>query len=245
MINPLKNHPFAVDAHFQYSVVLTFAVPADRLEKLIPECLELDTFQNKWAFVAVAMVQTKDLRPSGFPKILGCNFFLTGYRIFVKHVNSKGKRLRGLYIIKSETDQKSMHLLGNIFTHYNYTTTDINLKNTAGQLNIKSNRSNFHVSITQANDASLPVNSPFENWKEARRFAGPMPFTFTYNQHKREVTTIEGVRKNWKPEPVVVNDYHFAFLDDMAIGEPVLASAFTTTNIPYHWKKGTTEIWKS
>lgn len=65
MINFLKNHPFAVEAHFDSSLVLTFAVPKEQLQNLIPECLELDTFQDKWAFIAIAMVQTSDLRPKG------------------------------------------------------------------------------------------------------------------------------------------------------------------------------------
>ena len=96
----LKNHPFAVSAYFERSTVLTFAVPKNQLLPFIPECLELDTFQDEWAFVAVAMVQTKSLRPKGTPKFLGNDFFLIGYRIFVRYTTSYNKRLRGLYIIK-------------------------------------------------------------------------------------------------------------------------------------------------
>nr|WP_290928361.1 DUF2071 domain-containing protein [Haliscomenobacter sp.] len=73
----------AVEAFFESSLVLTFAVQKEQLQNLIPACLELDTFQDKWAFVAVAMVQTKDLRPKGFPKFMGNDFFLIGYRAFL------------------------------------------------------------------------------------------------------------------------------------------------------------------
>ena len=79
MLSFLKNHPFGVEAHFENSTVLTFAVPKEQLEALIPECLELDLFQDKWAFIAMAMVQTKELRPKGFPKFMGNSFFLIGY----------------------------------------------------------------------------------------------------------------------------------------------------------------------
>src|SRR6185295_13091054 len=106
MLSFLKNHPFAVEAFFDSSLVLTFAVPKEGLEYLIPECLELDTFNNQFGFIAIAMVQTKKLRPRGFPKFLGNDFFLIGYRIFVRYSNSTGKKLRGLYIIKSETNKK-------------------------------------------------------------------------------------------------------------------------------------------
>src|SRR5436190_18672679 len=94
----LKNHPLAVEAFFESSLVLTFAIPKEQIQHLIPECLELDTFNEKWAFVAVAMVQTQGLRPKGFPKALGIDFFLIGYRVFVKYINNAVKRLRGLYI---------------------------------------------------------------------------------------------------------------------------------------------------
>lgn len=245
MMNYLKNHPFAVEAFFESSLVFTFAVPKEQLQHLIPECLELDTFQDKSAFVAVAMVQTKDLRPKGFPKFMGNDFFLIGYRVFVRYTNNAGKRLRGLYILKSETDKKKMELMGNIFTHYNYTTTDIQQTETENMKEILSVQSKFKVSLSKTEeDISLPENSPFADWKEARRFAGPLPFTFTYNEKTKEVLIIEGVRQNWTPEPVKVLDYHFGFLDTLKLKNPILANAFIIKNIPYYWKKGKIESWK-
>ena len=127
MFSFLKQHPFAVDAFFKSSIVFTYAVQKEELTTLIPECLTLDTFDDQWGFIAVAMVQTTALRPAGFPTWMGNDFFLIGYRIFVRYTTAEGKRLRGLYILKSETDKQKMQLLGNLFTNYNYTTTDINV----------------------------------------------------------------------------------------------------------------------
>ena len=246
MLSYLKNHPFAVDAFFESSLVLTFAVPKEQLQNLIPECLQLDTFQDKWAFIAVAMVQTKDLRPKGFPKFMGNNFFLIGYRIFVRYTTNAGKNLRGLYILKSETNKKKMEFIGNIFTHYNYTTTDILQTETALTKEIKSIQSNFKLRIDKTEqNASLPQNSPFADWREARRFAGPLPFTFTFNKKTKEVLIVEGVRQNWTPSPVKIMDYNFDFLEKMGIENPILANAFVINNVAYHWKKGKIETWKN
>src|SRR3954470_2032689 len=154
MLSFLKNHPFPVEAFFESSLVLTFAVPKEQLQHLIPPCLELDTFNNQWAFIAVAMVETKDLRPKGFPKAIGNDFFLIGYRIFVRYVNNAGKRLRGLYILKSETDKRKMEFLGNIFTHYKYTTTDISQIMQNGTLEINSINSGFKVAIATREKAN-------------------------------------------------------------------------------------------
>lgn len=241
----LQNHPFAVEAFFDSSIVLTFAVPKEQLERLIPARLELDTFQDKWAFIAVAMVQTSGLRPKGFPKFMGNNFFLIGYRIFVRYTNLAGKRLRGLYILKSETDKKKMEVFGNIFTHYNYTTTDIQIITEGNSKTIRSEHSRFNVTLDEnATEIDLPEGSPFADWKEARRFAGPLPFTFTCDEVAKTVLVIEGVRENWKPEPVTVESNDFHFLRSLDLQNVVLANAFEIRNIPYFWKKGRLEKWE-
>lgn len=244
MFSFLKSHPFAVETFFESSLVLTFAVPKGQLQGLIPECVTLDTFHGKWAFLAVAMVQTKELRPKGFPRFFGNDFFLIGYRIFVRYTNNAGKRLRGLYILKSETDSPKMTFFGNVFTHYNYTTTDIHQAVFDNKKEIKSSRSAFKIVVDQSSDeVDLPEHSPFADWKEARRFAGPLPFTFTYDTSTKRVLVIEGVRQNWKPKPVKIIDYNISFLTSLNLDKAVLANAFVVIDIPYFWKKGKIEQW--
>lgn len=244
MFSFLKNHPFAVEAFFESSIVFTFAFPKEDLATLIPESLTLDTFEDKYAFVAVAMVSTKNLRPKGFPEFLGNDFFLIGHRIFVKYHNQAGKRLRGLYIIKSETNKTQMKLMGNLFTHYKYSLTDISIEENDVERIISSEKSGFHVKIdTRVKEVELPSTSIFQDWKQARRFAGPLPFTFTYDQSKKEVLIIQGVRQNWKPKPVQINHFDFQFLKEPTFQYGIFVSAFKVEQIPYHWKKGKIEKW--
>jgi uncharacterized protein YqjF (DUF2071 family) len=241
----LKNHPFAVAATFEKSLVLTFAIPKEQLKDMIPECLELDTFEDKWAFIAIAMVQTKGLRPKGFPEFMGNNFFLIGYRIFVRYTNKAGKSLRGLYILKSETDKKKMEFFGNIFTHYNYTTTDINQTQKGNLKSINSVKSKFQVTTEETElEVKIPEDSPFKDWKDARKFAGPLPHTFTYNKEEKSVLIIRGIRQDWKPKPVKVDRYDFEFLNNLKLKNVVLANAFEIKNVPYYWEKGKLEQWK-
>ncbi len=244
MLSFLKNHPFAVEAFFESSLVLTFAVPKEQIESLLPKRLQLDTFNNEWAFVAVAMVQTKELRPKGFPRFMGNDFFLIGYRIFVRYTTKAGKNLRGLYILKSETDKRKMEFLGSIFTHYKYSTTDILKTEKADSVHFSSINSDFDLILSsRTEDIKLPDNSPFKDWKEARRYAGPLPFTFSCPYNADEVLIIEGVRQNWTPTPVEVSQHHFAYIDSLQLKNAVLANAFEISNIPYYWKKGRIEKW--
>ena len=205
MFSYLKKHPFGVQAFFEHSIVLTYALPVKRLIGMLPPCLVPDTFEDKWAFVAVAMVQAKDLRPQGFPKFMGNDLFLIGYRIFVRYVTNAGKRLRGLYILGSTTNSRKMAMLGNIFTHYNYAFTDIAQDINSTQIGIVSKGADIDVRIdTGGKNVSLPTGTPFADWKQARRFAGPLPFTFSYDADSREVLIIEGVREFWEPRPIEI-----------------------------------------
>ena len=244
MIGYLKSHPFPVEAFFERSLVLTFALPKECLRALVPTQLKLDTFNDEWAFMAIAMVQARSLRPKGFPKFLGNNFFLIGYRVFVRYENLQGKNLRGLFILKSETDSRKMQRLGNLFTHYNYTTIDIEIESHGSIETIKSDSSRFEISVNkEESELVLPSSSPFDTWKEARRFAGPLPFTFTCDDREKTVLIIEGVRNHWKPAPTEVVDYNLEFLERSEFRSARLASAFQVKNVPYYWKKGRIEKW--
>ncbi len=234
----LHHHPFGVTAHFTSSLVLTFAVPSSMLEEKVPSGLRLDTFDGQWAFLAVAVVQTRKLRPAGFPAFLGQDFILIGYRIFVRYHTSAGRELRGLYILRSVTDSRIMKWLGNRLTLYKYEQDKIRYQQQQHNILIRSESDDLLIHADDRDGATLPAGSPFRDWKEARRFAGPLPFTFTPVRDENKMLIIEGVRQNWTPSPVRVIDYRVSFPNNVDKLNPVLANAFIIRNVAYHWNKG-------
>ncbi|GAB3225857.1 hypothetical protein GCM10027346_07530 [Hymenobacter seoulensis] len=240
----LASHPFAVEAVLARTTVLTFAAPVASLQPLIPESLTLDTLDSTWGFVAVALVQTNSLRPQGLPTWMGRNFFLIGYRVFVRYTTQRGKRLRGLYILKSETDKPQMQWLGNLFTSYHYVTVDIQQTSTEKDWAINSQKAKLAIEVSSVMpEPLLPAGSPFSSWQQARRFAGPLPFTFSYDAASQYVTIVEGTREDWHPRPLQVQQAQVGFLDELNLAGLQLASAFATENVPYCWKKGRAERW--
>src|SRR6188768_792040 len=101
MLHILKRHPVPVSAWFEHCLVLAYAYPAEALRPLLPPGLTVDEW-NGLGFVAVAMVQTRGLRPTRTPALMGMDFFLTGYRIFTKFrtPGPEGRTLRGLRILR-------------------------------------------------------------------------------------------------------------------------------------------------
>lgn len=240
MKSPFRCNPFPVEAWFDFSLTLTFAVPKDELAARLPACLEAETFDNRWAFIAVAMVQTRNLRPRGLPGFLGQDFLLAGYRHFVAYRGADGRRLRGLQIIRSETDRRTMAFFGNLLTPYHYTRTPLKMEQRDGRFLATDATRGLRIVASPAEDDQppLPANSPFSSWKDARRFCGPMPFTFSHDAERNRVLIIEGVREQWKPAPVCVHECHIPHLVNLGFSETRLACAFLVRDIPYHWKRG-------
>jgi hypothetical protein len=236
VIYRLRRHPFAVSAHFRHSLVLAYALPARTLEPLLPPTLEPDRHRDV-GFVAAAFVQTERMRPSFFPPALGLSFLLGGYRIFVRVAGRPS--LRGLYILRSDSDSRVLTFFGNLLTSYRYRTVDGWCRCENGILEVEL-RPGVRISADlTGRPAPLPPGSPFATLAEARRFAGPLPYTFHHEPETGLLLGVRGVRSAWNPEPVAVDVGELAFFTAERFGvEPALANAFYVGDIDYRWERG-------
>jgi hypothetical protein len=247
LLHLLQRHALPIRAHLRASLVLAYALPADILTPLLGPGLQLDTYGN-YGFLAVALVETSSLRPSFAPRALGLNFFLAGYRIFVRYQTRAGRNLRGLRILRSDTDRLLMKAFGNALTHYGYEHAIFESRRSDGTytITVRSPKGNadLHVEADVSADAvAPPLGSPFPDLREARKFAGPLPFTFDYERQTHSIIRIEGVRQQWNPRPVSVTVRRNTFLEQERFrsANAVLANAFFLENIPYAWKPGIRE----
>jgi uncharacterized protein YqjF (DUF2071 family) len=250
MFHTLRRHPFPVVAHFERCLVLTYALPPDSLRPLLPPGLELDTFapgegEDEIGFLAIALVQTRGLRPLGVPRVFGRDFFLSGYRIFTRFRTPAGRRLRGLRILRSDTDRRQMARAGNLLTHYNYRLAEVELTAVGEQLTIRTCTPGGEADLDVTADLSgaaaiLPPDSCFTTERDARRFAGPLPYTFDYERETHSIIAIRGRRRDWHPRLVTASVRQATFFNRPPFARivPRLASAFFVADIPYRWDRG-------
>lgn len=247
MLHLLKRHRLPIKAHLRASLVLAYAVPEEVLRPLLAPGLWLDTYGG-FGFLAIAMVETCDLRPAFLPAGSGLNFFLAGYRVFTRYRTPAGRTLRGLRILRSDTDRRSMRVFGNLLTHYGYELSRCQSRQTESTYTVEIGTPNgdadLRVEADISGDAtSLPPGSPFPDFREARKFAGPLPFTFDYERETHSIIRVEGVRQEWRPRPVSVTVHRNTFLekDIFRSTGARLANAFYLENVPYSWKPGIRE----
>jgi len=195
-------------------------------------------------------VQTEGLRPKGMPRAFGRNFFLSGYRIFSRFVRPGKPPLRGLRILRSDTDRRAMVTLGNLFTHYGYRFAGVRVTRHRDQLEVdvqtREREADLHIEVDLAGSATLPAGSPFRSVADARCFAGPLPYTFDVDGPTGRILVVRGLRAAWDPRPVRILSCTATYLQrpefarepDLA---PRLANAFFVENVPYAWKPGVLE----
>lgn len=235
-----------IKAHFVSSLVLAYAVPAPVLEPFLAPGLTLDTYKD-FGFLAIALVHTRDLRPAFVPEGLGISFYLSGYRIFTRYRTKTGQTLRGLKILRSDTSRWAMRFFGNMLTHYQYQLSSWDFRRNGETLDIRvttpDHRADLHVEADLSSEPALPQGSPFPDLREARKFAGPLPFTFDYERQTHSIIRVEGVRQQWNPRPVSVTVRLNGFLQHEPFSESgaVLANAFFLEDVPYAWRPGIRE----
>jgi len=242
MLHLLKRHPIPIRAFLRRVLVLTYAFPPEVLEPLLPEGLALDTWRGQ-AFLAVALVQTEGLRPAWLPAAMGGDFFLSGYRIFTSR--KSGQSLRGLRILRSDTDRRVMAWAGNLLTHYNYSLCKAKVEERGGEVRwtVRTPQGAADLDVTAhvaGGEAALPPGSPFASLQEARRFAGPLPYTFDFEPETGSIVAIRAERPEWNPQPVAVEVRQCAFLEGAPFSRavPLLANAFYVHDVPYKWERG-------
>jgi hypothetical protein len=269
MWQAVRRHPVPMRTRFGHSLVLAYALPPPLLAPLLPPGLALDTYRDpagtEHGFVAVGIVSAQALRPAGLPARFGRDAVLTGYRIMARLRTPTGRTLRGLYVLRSDTDRTLLLLAGNLLTRYRYRPARISLR-VAGTgpdatgpdatgpdatgldatgldatVHSRDGRADLAVTADLAGrPAPLPPGSPFATAAHARRFAGPLPYTFDAEPRTRSIVVVKASRTAWRPEPVGVEVHRLTFFrhGPFAGSRPVLANAFHVAGVDYGWQRG-------
>lgn len=241
----LKRHPWAVTARFEWVLALVFAVPEATARTLMLPGLEPDLHEGH-GFVAAAFVQTRKLRPAWLPRFLAQDFFLAGMRVFARGRLADGRWVRGLRILGSATDSWRMKWADSLLSHYRYQKIRVAVRRADDLLEMETFDRNGAATVKLRADLTPaeqpPSGSPFPDLRTARRFAGPMPFTFSYEPETDSLIVVEGARQSWTPRPVRVELATLRFFTGPPFAEPdclpPLANAFFIEQVDYHWKPG-------
>jgi uncharacterized protein YqjF (DUF2071 family) len=153
--------------------------------------------------------------------------------------------MRGLLILRSDTDRRLMVLAGNLLTRYHYQLARMRLEVDGSRLTatVDSRDGKADLAVTAelaSRPAPLPAGSPFATVADARRFAGPLPYTFDYEARSGSMIVVKAHRSQWQPESLSVDVSRMTFFTHGPFSgtTPVRANAFHVGDLEYGWARG-------
>src|SRR5262245_57775173 len=109
--------PFEANTVWAEAVCANVALDPAALRPLVPAVFDLDLYGGK-AWVTLTASRLKDFGVSRLPRALRMNFYQATYRAHVSYTDFRGRRLRGCYFVRSETNSRVMSLTANLLPEF-------------------------------------------------------------------------------------------------------------------------------
>ena len=109
--------PFEANTIWAEALAINVSLDPAALRPLVPAVFDLDLYQGR-AFVSLTASRLKDFGVGMVPSALRLNFYQATYRAHVCYTDFRGRRLRGCYFVRSETNSRLMSLTANLLPEF-------------------------------------------------------------------------------------------------------------------------------
>ena len=211
----------------------------------VPSPFELDLYRGS-AFVSLTASRLKDFGVGRIPDALRMNFYQATYRAHVTFTDFRGRRLRGCYFVRSETNSPLMNLTANLlpeFKAHRCSTSSILIARQGDRLLLtvdsQDDAAGKVVLVLDDSHAleAMPNTSVFPSIQEAYDFIVDFYEAFSYDPDSGDVLILQIDRGDWNIRVLDPIDHYLGFFVDGPFphGKTQLDSVFYFRNTPYRW----------
>lgn len=237
--------PFETNTVWEEAVAVNFRVRPDALRRVVPEPFELDLYDG-WGFVSLTASRLKDFGLGVLPAILRANFYQATYRAHVAFTDFRGRRTRGYYFVRSETNSRLLSLAANMlpeFRGHHCSTWPIFFATQGPNLLLSVDSGldpagKVVLVLDVANPlAGMPGTSVFPSVALAREYLVDAYDAFAWHADTGEVLILRIDRGDWDIRIVEPVDHYLGYFADgpFPAGSAELDSVFHFRNVPYRW----------
>jgi uncharacterized protein YqjF (DUF2071 family) len=237
--------PFAANTIWEHAICANLRVRPAALRPLIPKQFDLD-LHDGWAFVSLTASRLKDFGAGPVPRALRKNFYQATYRAHVVFTDFRGRRMRGCYFVRSETNSQVMSLVANLlpeFKAHHCATHPILMARNGDHLLLSVDTGDDPAGkVVLVLDAArpldrMPAGSCFHSVDEAYNFIVDFYDAFSYDPRTNEVFILGIERGDWNIQILQPVDYYLGYISSgpFAAGHAELDSVFYFRDTPYRW----------
>ena len=237
--------PFDANTVWAEAVCVNYRLDPAALRPLVPEVFDLDLYGGR-AWVTLTASRLKDFGVGWVPAAVRMNFYQATYRAHVAYTDFRGRRLRGCYFVRSETNSRLMSLTANLLPEFraHHCRTYPMLMARQGEhllLSVDSDPDPAGKVVLVLDTArslpGMPAGSAFASVQAAYDFLVDFYDAFSYAPDTGEVFLLQIDRGPWNVQVVEPVDYYLGFFSDGPFppGSAELDSVFYFRNTPYRW----------
>lgn len=216
-------------------ILINYQVETEALENYLPEPFKPKLVKGK-GVAGICLIRLKEIRPKGFPKLIGISSENGAHRIAVEWMD-QGQLMEGVYIPRRDTSSLLNSLAGGtIFpgTHYHAKFT-INETDEKYEVSFKSNdHTSLSIKAKTTNDWN--DESIFENLEDVSKFFENG--SIGYSPNKKGYDGLQLKTHQWKVSLLEVESVSSSFFENRDIfpdGSVVFDNALLMKDISHEW----------
>ena len=237
--------PFDANTTWAEAVCVNYRVDPAALRTLVPDVFDLDLYDG-WAFVSLTASRLKDFGVGWAPRALRMNFYQATYRAHVVYTDFRGRRQRGCYFVRSDTNSPLMSTTANLlpeFRAHRCATHPILMVRQGDHLVLSVDSGAdpagkvVLVLDTSGDIEGMPAGSCFRSREDARALIVDFYDAFAYDPREREVFFLRIERGDWRLRVATPLDHYLGFFQHgpFSPDNAELDSVFYFTDCPYRW----------
>ena len=225
-----------IHGYIDRRILVNYTGDLDVIRKIIPAPFRPKNYRGR-AIIGMCLIRLKQIKPKGFPDILGISSENAAHRIAVEW-DEKGETKEGVYIPRRDTSLWFNSLVGGrMFPGKHYLAKfDVEEKDSHYNIDVlSSDQTQISISATEANEFN--PNSIFENLDNASAFfkngnVGYSPCDKGFDGLNLNVF-------NWNVRPLHVKNTGSSFFENESIfpkGSVTFDNALLMVNAEHEWR---------
>jgi hypothetical protein len=216
-------------------ILINFSIDKEVLARFLPSPFKPKLINDR-GIAGICLIRLKDIRPLGFPEIIGIGSENAAHRIAVEWTED-GQTKEGVYIPRRDTDSLLNHWTGgHLFPGVHHLSKfDVEEKEGTYRLSIKS-KDNNSISISARQSDEFNKNSVFGNLEAASDFFRNGSVGFSPNRTSYDGLELKTMK--WKVSPLVVDNVSSSFFENETVfpkGSVVFDNALLMLDIKHKW----------
>jgi hypothetical protein len=192
---------------------------------------------NGYALVGICLIRLEQMRPAGFPSVVGFSSENAAHRMAVLW-DEAGKTREAVYIPRRDTNSRlNLWFGGRVFpAELHAANFDVCVQPDAIKLLVRSRDQAVQVDFAARVAQTLPSESIFATPEEARLFFQNGSLGYSHRSGKPHLDGVELHTDRWTIEPLEVTKVHSSYFATFPQGEIEFDHALMLRNLHHVWQ---------